>query len=256
MRVLIADDEPVARMVLRELLEEIPGVEVVGEAVDGPQVVEQVAALDPEVVLLDLQMPGLDGFGVARKLRGRALPLVIYVTAFEAHALEAFETGALDYLLKPVRKERLAAALGKARIQLAGLKPSQAPTTSEPLPEPAKDEPPRRIVGRAIASGPSGEKELHLVDPSAVIAFQADGDTVLLHTAAGRYYAELSLKELADRLPSPPFRRIHRSTIINTDHIRTIVPLTSRRWMLRMSSGLEVVVSKRMAARVREAAGW
>lgn len=252
MRVLIADDEPVARQILRELLEECGGVEVAGEAVDGPAAVEQVAALDPDVVLLDLQMPGLDGFAVARHLRGRPLPLVIYVTAFETHALEAFDTGALDYLLKPVRKERLEAALAKALVQLAGLRPSVDPT----IPEPPKGEPFRRIVGRTGPSAVAVETELHLVDPADVVAFQAQGDAVLLHTASGRYYSDLSLKDLAERLPGPPFRRIHRSTIINTDHIRTIVPLSSRRWLLRMSNGLEVVVSKRMAAQVREAAGW
>lgn len=252
MKVLIADDEPVARQVLRELLEECEGIEVAGEAADGPAALEQVVALEPDVVLLDLQMPGLDGFAVARRLRGRSRPLVVYVTAFESHALEAFETGALDYLLKPVRKERLEAALEKARVQLAGLGPPPKPASVEIL----KNGPPRRIVGRTGPSGGSVETELHLVDPADVVAFQAEGDTVLLHTLRGRYYSDLTLKELAGRLPEPPFRRIHRSTIINTDHIRTIVALSSRRWSLRMSSGLEVVVSKRMAAQVREAAGW
>jgi len=253
MRILIADDEPVARQILRELLEECAGVEVAGEAADGPATVAQVAALDPHVVLLDLQMPGLDGFAVARRLRGRPLPLVIYVTAFETHALEAFETGALDYLLKPVRKERLEAALAKARVQLAGLHPAAAPVTAE---EASRPEPARRIVGRTSPVGGVAGGELHLVDPADVVACQARDESTLLHTARGRYYSDLSLKELAGRLPAPPFRRIHRSTIINTDHIRTIVPLSSRRWMLRMSNGLEVVVSKRMAAQVREAAGW
>jgi DNA-binding LytR/AlgR family response regulator len=252
MKVLIADDEAIARQVLRELLEECEGVEVAGEALDGPGTVEQVAALEPDVVLLDLQMPGLDGFAVARKLRGRSLPLVVYVTAFEAHALEAFETGAVDYLLKPVRKERLEQALAKARIQLAGLSPAAKPGPTET----AKAEPLRRIAGRTSPSGGRGERELYLVDPAEVVAFQAEGDTVLLHTARGRYYSDLNLKELAGRLPVPPFRRIHRSTIINTDHIRTIVPLSSRRWMLRMSNGLELVVSKRMAAQVQEVSGW
>jgi len=252
MRVLIADDEPVARQILRELLGECAGIAVAGEAVDGPGAVEQIAALDPDVVLLDLQMPGLDGFAVARRLRGRPRPLVIYVTAFEAHALEAFETGALDYLLKPVRKERLEAALAKARVQLAGIRPAEKLGTAG-MPQ---SEPLRRIVARTGLLGGTASIELYLVDPVDVVALQARDDTVVLHTAAGRYYSDLSLKQLAARLPGPPFRRIHRSTIINTDHIRTIVPLSSRRWSLRMSNGLEVVVSKRMAARVREAAGW
>jgi two-component system, LytTR family, response regulator len=238
LRVLIVDDEPVARQVLAELIEECPGVELAGEAANGVEAVEQVERLKPDVVLLDLQMPGLDGFGVARRLRGGPLPLVIYVTAFEKHALEAFETGAVDYVLKPVRRERLLAAFEKARRQVAGLR--QAP--------PAAAEP-RRIVGRLGS-------DLHLLDPDDVIAFVAEGDTVRIVTAGGRYYAEHSLRALEQRLPAPRFRRIHRGTIINTDHIRKISPLTSKRWLLKMSNGLEAVVSKRMAGVIREATDW
>lgn len=240
MQVLIVDDEPVARQVLAELLEECPGVKVAGEAANGVEAVERVERLKPEVVLLDLQMPGLDGFAVARRLRGGRLPLIIYVTAFEKHALEAFETGAVDYLLKPVRRERLALALEKARRQLAGLRQSApAAVVAEP----------RRIVGRLGS-------DLHLLDPEEVIAFVAEGDTVRIVTAAGRYYAEHTLKALEQRLPAPRFRRIHRGTIINTDHIRRISPLTSKRWLLKMSNGLEAVVSKRMAGVIREATHW
>jgi len=238
--VLIVDDEPVARQVLVELLEECPGVNVAGEAANGVEAVEHVERVKPDVVLLDLQMPGLDGFAVARRLRGGRLPLIIYVTAFEKHALEAFETGAVDYLLKPVRRERLALALEKARQQLAGLRQAApAAVVAEP----------RRIVGRLGS-------DLHLLDPEEVIAFVAEGDTVRIVTAGGRYYAEHTLKALEQRLPAPRFRRIHRGTIINTDHIRKISPLTSKRWLLKMSNGLEAVVSKRMAGVIREATHW
>ena len=233
MKVLIVDDEPIARQVLREQLEECAGVVVAGEAADGLQAVERIEALRPDVVFLDLQMPGLDGFAVARSLKRAPLPLVIYVTAYDAHALEAFDSGALDYLLKPVRRERLDAALGKARAQLAGLRAS--PRTPAAL---------GKIVGRL------GES-LHLLDPADVIAFRADGDVVYVHTAGQRYYSDHSLKALESRLPKN-FRRIHRGAIINTDHIRSIQPLTSKRWLLRLSNGQEAVVSKRLAAFIRE----
>ncbi|MGJ5814153.1 LytR/AlgR family response regulator transcription factor [Paludibaculum fermentans] len=241
MNVLIVDDEPIARQVLRELLEEHPGATLAGEASTGLEAVEQIARLHPDIVLLDLQMPGLDGFSVARTLRGDSLPIVIFVTAFETHALQAFETGAVDYLLKPVRKERLTAALEKARTQIAGLK-------SQPPPPPAA-EPLRRILGRLGA-------DLHMLNPGDVIAFQAEGDTVQIITAQGRYYADHSLRTLESKLPPPQFRRIHRGTIINTDHIRKISPLTSKRWLLKMSNGLEAIVSKRMAGVIRDATHW
>lgn len=238
MRVLIADDEPIARQVLREELAGFPEVEVAGEASDGAEAVECVARFHPDVVFLDLQMPELDGFAVARSLRPQALPLVIYVTAYEKHALEAFDTGAVDYLLKPVRRERLAAALQKASAQLAGFKPVAAPAGG----------PPRKITGRL-------GNDLHLFDPSEVIAFEADHELVYVVTASRRYYSSHSLRELEERLGAP-FRRVHRKTIINTDHIRRISPLSSKRWLLVMSNGMEVVVSKRMTGVVREETRW
>jgi DNA-binding LytR/AlgR family response regulator len=237
MKAVIADDEPVARQVLREHLEECRGVTIAGEAATGDEAIELLERLHPDVIFLDLQMPGLDGFAVARSLRGSRLPLVIFVTAYDTRAVDAFEMGAVDYLLKPVRRERLQAALDKARTRLSAIAPAP------PLPGP------RRVVGRL------GSDYL-MLNTAEVIAFQADGELVYILTAAGRFLAGHSLKALEEKLPSPPFRRIHRKTIINTDHIRRISPLSSKRWLLRMSNGLEVIVSKRMAGVVREETSW
>ncbi len=237
MRILIADDEPIARQTLRELIEDETAVKIAGEATSGPETLEKIRALNPDVILLDLQMPELDGFGVVRELRGGRSPLVIYVTAYSDHALEAFDTGAVDYLLKPVRSERLAAALGKARAQLAGLAKERREELSPSM---------QRIVGKQ-------GNDLHLLNPEHVIAFEADREIVYVLAQDGkRYYASHTLKELEERLPSPPFRRVHRKTIINADHIRKISPLSSKRWLLTMSNGTEVVVSKRMTSALRE----
>ena len=168
------------------------------------------------------------------------MPLIIFVTAFEQHALEAFDAGAVDYLLKPVRQERLAAAIAKLR-PLLGARPASIEKTAAG--------PARRIVGRHGAN-------MHLLDPAEVVAFEADGETVFIITAAGgRYYAEHSLKALEARL-DPRFRRVHRKTIINTDHIRRISPLSSKRWLLKMSNGMDVVVAKRLAGLIREETRW
>jgi Response regulator of the LytR/AlgR family len=238
---LIVDDEPIARQVLREQLEEFSDVRLLGEAATGAEAVERIRRLQPDVVFLDLQMPEADGFSVARELHGRTLPLIVYVTAFHEHALEAFQVGAVDYLLKPVRKERLAAALEKVRTQIGGLRTQMAhgrPPDS-----------PRKIVGRQ-------GNDLHLLEPNEVIAFQAEGEVVYIITSGSRYYANHSLRSLEERLSCPPFRRIHRKTIINTDHIRRISPLSSKRWLLHMSNGMEVVVSKRLAGTIREETNW
>lgn len=238
MKILIVDDEPLARSVLAELLAEIPGVTVAGEAATSAEALDLVGRFSPDLLLLDIHMPGVDGLTLARSLRGESAPLVIYVTAYEKHALAAFDSGAVDYLLKPVRAERLAAAIDKARIQLAGRKPKAV----------AQD-PPRRVIGRL------GE-ELHLIDPQDVVAFRAGDDGVSVLTASGRYLSDQPLKSLEARLPAPPFRRIHRAIIINTDHIRSIAPLSSRRFLLRLTGGMEAVVSRRMAGAIRDATRW
>lgn len=232
MRVLIADDEPVARQILRELLDDIGGITLAGEASTGAEAIEQIARIRPDVVLLDVQMPGLTGLEVSRSLPGARPPAVIFVTAYSDHALAAFDSGAVDYLMKPVRRERLEAALAKARAHGAS-PPSEV----------------RRIIGRL-------GQDLHLLDPSEVIAFQAEGDLVYIITAKGRFYTSHTLRVLEDKLPPERFRRVHRSTIINTDQIRKISPLTSKRWLLRMSNGLEVIVSKRLSGVIREETEW
>lgn len=223
MKVLIVDDEAIARQILREHLEEMPGVEIVGEAADGAATMEAVDRLRPDVLLLDLHMPAMGGFAVARAIAGQVSPAIIYCTAFHEHALEGFETGAVDYLLKPVRRERLAAALEKAARLVAGA-PSQ------------------KVIGRL------GE-EMYRLDPDEVIAFQADAEVVYIITATRRYFAEDSLRVLEERMASRRFRRVHRKTLINIDHVRKVAPLTSKRWLLTMSNGMEVVVSKRLAGR-------
>src|ERR1044071_8436616 len=112
------DEEPVARQVLREHVEAIPSLEIAGEASTGKETLQRILDLDPDLVLLDQQMPELDGLAVVRSLRGARTPLIIFITAYERHALDAFEVGAVDYLLKPVRRERLEKAIDKARRQL------------------------------------------------------------------------------------------------------------------------------------------
>ena len=240
MKVLIADDEPIARQILREHVESIPTLQVAGEASTGGETLARIFDLKPDVVLLDLQMPELDGLSVVRSMRGEGTPAIIFVTAYERHALEAFDVGAVDYLLKPVRRERLESAILKARRQLQG---NGGATEAR-----AAGQAPRKIVGRRGA-------DLYLLDPSEIIAFQAEGEVVHLITATERYFSDHSLKTLQQKLGSH-FRRVHRGTIINSDHIRRISPLSSKRWLLKMSNGLEAVVSKRQAKSIREQTRW
>lgn len=241
MKILIADDEPIAREILRDLLAELSDVELIGEAASGPEAVERAGSLHPDLVLLDLEMPGLDGFGVVRALRGERLPLIIFVTAYHQHALAAFDAGAVDYLLKPVRRERLEAALSKARDQLAGMHAAR--------PRIARGEAPRKIAGESGG-------EIHLLDPGDVIALLAQGELVYAVTASRKYLARHTLKYFDASLESPRFRRVRRGAIVNTDHIRKVSALSSKRWLLKMSNGMDVIVSKRLASVIRQDLKW
>jgi len=243
-RALIVDDEPVARRVLREELELMPGVEVAGEAENGADALQAISNLHPDVMFLDLQMPGLDGFSVIRSLSGGPMPVVIVVTAYDQYAIQAFDAGAIDYLLKPVSAERLEVALERAR-RITG-NPRRVAEHIAQLQEisPHQTALPRKIVGRA------GE-EYFLLTPEEVLAFQAEGDVVWIITTKRRYEATLTLRALQARLHGLPFLRIHRNALINITHVRKMAALSSSRWLLTMHNQQEFIVSKRQAGAVR-----
>ena len=239
MRALIADDEPIARAILREHLEHFPAIEIVGEAASGAEVVREVTRLHPDLLFLDINMPQLDGFAALKSLQGASAPAVIFVTAHEDRALDAFNVGAVDYLLKPIRSERLAAA-----IQRASASREKPTAPSAAINETPPAQPLRRIAARLGA-------DIHMLDHAEVIAFQAEGEAVYVLSTRGRFEIPSTLRQLESRLPAAEFRRIHRGTIINTNHIRKISPLSSKRWLLKMSNGLEMIVSKRMSGVIR-----
>jgi two-component system, LytTR family, response regulator len=241
MKTLIVDDEPIARQVLREELEAFPEIQIIGEAEDGREALQQITNLQPDLVFLDLQMPVMGGFEVVRNLKGGRLPVIVIVTAFDQHAMEAFEAGAVDYLLKPVNEARLRKAVERAAA-LQG-KPLQV---AEHL---ANIEPGRKIVGRA------GE-EYFLLDADEVLAFQAEGELVWIITAKRRLLASHSLRALETRLGPTPFHRVHRNAIVNVNHVRKMSALSSQRWLLTLSNQQQLTVSKRQAASVRKLLHW
>lgn len=248
LRALIVDDEPIARRVLREELELIGGVEVVCEARDGAEALERIRAAQPDLVFLDLQMPGMGGFEVVRRLTGGKLPVVVIVTAYDQYAIQAFEAGAIDYLLKPVSQERLQRSVQRAR-HLSGRGAGAAEQVlriQNAAPDPAAR--PRRVVGKA------GD-EYFLVDAGEVVAFQAEGDLVWMMAGRRRYLVTDPLRELERKLADLGFRRVHRNALVNLNQVAKMAALSSRRWLLTMSSGQEYVVSKRQAALVRDLLG-
>jgi two-component system LytT family response regulator len=246
LKTLIVDDEPVARKILREALEQLDDVSVVGEAQDGATALAAILDLRPHLVFLDLQMPGLGGFDVIRRLRtSRHVPVIVIVTAFDQHAIEAFESGAIDYLLKPVTQDRLAQAVERAaRIRGTPAVSAERLANLQEIADAAHSKPNRRIVAK------SGDEYL-LLNAEEVFAFEAEADLVWIITAKKRYLATQTLKVLQEKFRNTSFRRIHRNALINIDHIRKMSTLTSQRWLVTLSNNQEFIVSKRQASTVR-----
>lgn len=249
LRTLIVDDEPVARKVLREELEAIDGIEIIGEADNGTAALEQIEAQQPDLVLLDLQMPAMSGLEVVNQLRrGERIPVIVIVTAYDQYALEAFDAGAIDYLLKPVRQERLQQAIERA-MRLTGREAIERIARLQELARPGAATPTRRIVGKI------GE-EYFLLATDEIYAFQAEGDLVWIITAKRKYLATQTLKALEERLRTGSFRRIHRNALVNVDHVRKMSVLSSQRWLITLSNDQEFIASKRQAGRVRQLLSW
>ncbi len=251
LRVLIVDDEPIARNVLRQELDGFAEVEVVGEAENGEKALLQISELQPDIVFLDIQMPVMGGFELLNQLTGGRMPAIVMVTAFDQHAIRAFEAGTVDYLLKPVSQARLQQAVDRAaRLHrnppaladhLARLQQIAAGSSAESRI--------RKIVGKA------GE-EFFLLDPDEVLAFQASGDLVWIVTSKQRYLATQNMKTLEERLSSGSFRRVHRNALVNINQIRKMSMMTSQRWLITLNNGQEFIVSKRQARNVRDVLHW
>jgi two-component system LytT family response regulator len=222
-RTLIVDDEPLARRAMRMRLGREPDIEVVGEACDGHGAVETIRRLRPDLVFLDVQMPGLDGFGVLEQVADEHLPMVVFVTASDVHALRAFEIHALDYLLKPFSSARFDAALRRARLEIASgaTFPERAKLAGllESLTAERSHNGARAYAHRlAVREG----DRITMVRVDDLDAIEAAGNYVMLVERSRRHLVRRTLSALESQLDPARFARIHRSTIVNVDRIREI----------------------------------
>jgi len=250
LRALLVDDEPIARRVLREELEDLHAAEVAGEAENGTQALDQIERLNPDIVFLDLQMPEMNGFEVIRNLPPNP-PTIVIVTAFDQHAIQAFDAGAIDYLLKPVSQGRLKRCLD--RVKTVRRDTEASAVQSGKLQE---------IAERVSGGGRSGRivgklgEEYHLLSSDQVLAFQAERELVWIITRKQRYLATQPLKNVQSKVADLNFARIHRNTLVNLDHVAKMAPLSSQRWLLTLANQLEFVVSKRQARAVQRLLRW
>lgn len=242
-RTVLVDDEAPSRERLRTLLAARPDIALVGEAVDGSSAVERLSTLLPDLLLLDVQMPGLDGFEVLGALGDQAPPAVIFVTAYDEYAIRAFDAHAADYLLKPIRPERLAQALDRAGERLAA-----RPSRSGGMPALVRDwiakHQPRRFAARI------GDR-IKLIGDERVLWIEGAGNYARLHTADERLPVRIALRDLEATLDPNRFLRIHRSTIVNVDAVETLLAEGDGEYTLQLTNGTALRSSRRYGDRIR-----
>ncbi|RKH31819.1 DNA-binding response regulator [Corallococcus praedator] len=257
LRVLIADDELLARKRLSRLLAALPDVSVCGEAVDGDSVLAAVRAGGVDVVLLDIHMPGLSGLD-AMALLPLGGPHVIFCTAHAEHAVNAFEHGAVDYVLKPVEAARLQKALERARARLPASPPTSAPTSAPAARAKNVTAPPQASGGSgpAFARLPIPTRQgLVLVSPDAISHASLEDELVTVFTTQGDFLTDFTLNELADKLPAEHFHRVHRRALLNLSHVTRLEPLETGGYLARTARGHSVEVSRQSARELRRMLG-
>ena len=246
LRTLIVDDEAPARERIRNLLAGNELVELIGEARDGAEAVQRIEASSPDLVLLDIQMPVLDGFEVLEALDDP--PAIIFVTAYDEYAIRAFEVNALDYLLKPFSQERLDKAIARAHQDLAAGR-EFAPKI-EPLLQSFGEE--KRYLNRLAVR--EGDRFL-VIDTRDIDWMEAKEGGIVLHTGAEEHTISRSLSELETRLDPHLFFRAHRSIIVNLGRVKEIIPWFAGSHRLRLTTGAEIDLSRSRAKALRETLG-
>jgi two-component system LytT family response regulator len=255
MRTLIVDDEVPARERLKRLLADIERVEIVGEAGNGTQAVQMIEALCPDLVLLDIQMPGLDGFAVIEALKDP--PLVVFVTAYDEYAIRAFEVNALDYLLKPFSRERLEKALQRAQESLAeGRDPGVSPAERfasrlGPLLESLAAQ--RQYLSRLAVRD---RDRIHVLDVEEIDWVGVEAEQVMVYAGARAYSIRRTMAELESRLDPARFFRAHRSAIVNLNRVKEIIPWFKGTQKLQLTTGAQVDLSRAQARALRKILGW
>lgn len=249
---LIVDDESLARRGLKHRLDALGSVTIVGEASNGFEACEMISELSPDLVFLDIQMPGMSGFELLEKLQGDNLPLIIFTTAYDQYAVDAFKVHAIDYLLKPVESDRLAEAVNRAaqRLSLEDTKESKQalldlmmtatvkhPTEFSDEPATSTDNWPEKL---AIKDG----SDISLVRVADIEWVDAAGDYMCVHANGTTHIMRITMRQLSDKLNPAQFLRVHRSTIVNAELIRGAQALTNGEYTLSLSNGTKLKVSR------------
>lgn len=277
LRVAIVDDEPLARDGLRLALRRVPDVAVVAECEDGVSAVDAIQTVRPDLVFLDVQMPGLDGFEVIDRIGVDRMPAVVFVTAFDVHAIRAFEVHAVDYVLKPFEDRRLRAALQRARSRQEGELGKQlaqvvrawnagAPSVPSASPTELDADGDAPVPGERVLTLHNGSADA-VRDPASFIArftvredgrirfvqatdvdyIEADGNYIIMHVGDARHRVRASLRDVSQQLDPKVFMRVHRSTIVNIHRIREVQPWFGGDYIAILRTGVKLKVSRQRA---------
>lgn len=244
LRALIVDDEPVARRGVLRLLKQAPDIEVIGECADGAEAVAAIGALAPDLVVLDVQMPELDGFGVIEAIGSAHMPAVVFVTAFDQHAVRAFDAQAIDYVLKPIDPERFRRALQRARSHLAQPTSDFVRRVAGALKSLDRGDLPRYPSRLAIRS----DSRVRLLDIDEVERMTAAGNYVEIHAGGKLYLLRETMTSLAARLDPQRFVRLSRAAIVSIAQIREVQPLFNGDFVVLLKNGAQVNGSRRYRA--------
>lgn len=251
-RVLIADDEPPARAKVRRFLAADPEIAIAGEAGSGPEAVEAIQRQRPELVFLDIQMPGLDGFGVLAALEPGTLPHVVFVTAYDEYALRAFEVHAVDYLLKPFDADRFRTALDRAKQRVRARPPADDDLEQRIRRAVAEARTPPAYLDRILVR--TGSRAV-FVRTDEIDWLEAEENYVRLHAGRESHLVRGTLAGLEERLDPAKFIRVHRSHVVNLASIRELHPWSHGDWMIVLRDGRELMLSRRYRDRIPELAG-
>lgn len=255
-RVMLVDDEPLAIRGLKLRLQEFPEIEITGECANGREAVKEIKAHSPDLVFLDIQMPGLDGFGVVRALIGAPAPLIIFVTAYDKYAIDAFEANALDYLVKPVEEERLKDAVHRAREAIksraAASRESRLVELLASLSVEEHDQIKELIQDPSWTNKERYSERLSFKDGSKVVMLNADdidwidaaGDYMCIHAGGKTHIIRETMKTLQQRLDPTRFQRIHRSAIVNVKKVKELHPHSNGEYFVILENGSELKLSR------------
>ncbi|MEF8797275.1 MAG: LytTR family DNA-binding domain-containing protein [Salinivenus sp.] len=258
-RALIVDDEPLARERLRGLLDDRPDVAVIGEAEDGLAAAEAIQEQAPNLVFLDVQMPGLNGIDVIEEVGREQMPVTVFVTAYDQYAIKAFDLAAVDYLLKPFDDERFEQAFERARDRIAD---QDTDAISRRLLRMLQEKDPSLLEDETAPDEPSleriavqGRGKARIVSVDDITHITADGSYAELHTADGTHVIRERMKALAARLDPADFVRVHRSAIVRLDEVELILRSGGGNYAVRLEDGTTVSVSRGRIEELQERLG-